>query len=99
MLINQGIWTRIAKKLYIFVIFQGGGGSDPLPPPLWIRACGTMMKTMRMMMLVMLALKTTSFVLAWKQLSINTYGLEVWLTHHGGNTNLAIFAGDRDGTA
>ena len=25
----------IAKKPYIFVIFQGGGGSpDPLPPPL-----------------------------------------------------------------
>ena len=34
----QGIWTSIAKKLCIFVIFQGG--SNPLsltPPPLWIR--------------------------------------------------------------
>ena len=37
-LIFQGIWTSIARKPYIFVIFQGG--QDPLPPsPLWIRAC------------------------------------------------------------
>ena len=29
----QGIRTSIAKKSYIFVIFQGGGrGSDPVPP-------------------------------------------------------------------
>ena len=37
----QYIWTTIGKKPYIFVIFQGGGGLDPLPPPplLWIRAC------------------------------------------------------------
>ena len=33
--IFQGIRTSIAKKLYIFVIFQGGG--DTLSPPLWIR--------------------------------------------------------------
>ena len=33
----QGIRTSIAKRLYIFVIFQGGGGLDPCP--LWIRAC------------------------------------------------------------
>ena len=40
--IFQGIWTSSAKKPYIFVIFQGGGGSGPhAPPPLWIRACGT----------------------------------------------------------
>ena len=37
-MIFQGIWARIAKKPYIFVIFQGGGGPDPLPP-LWIRTC------------------------------------------------------------
>ena len=37
-MIFQGIWTSIAKKPYIFVIFQGGGGLDPLSP-LWIRAC------------------------------------------------------------
>ena len=24
--IFQGIWTRIAKESYIFVIFRGGGG-------------------------------------------------------------------------
>ena len=31
----KGIRTSIAKKTYIFVIFQGGGGgSDPLFPPL-----------------------------------------------------------------
>ena len=34
--IFQGIRTNIAKKPYIFVIFQGGG-TDPCPP-LWIRA-------------------------------------------------------------
>ena len=32
----QGIWTSIANKPYIFVIFQGGSG--PLSP-LWIRPC------------------------------------------------------------
>ena len=32
----QAIWTSIAKKPYIFVIFQGGGVSGPRPP-LWIR--------------------------------------------------------------
>ena len=31
----QGFWTSIAKKPYIFVIFQRGGGPDPLSP-LWI---------------------------------------------------------------
>ena len=35
-LVFQRFWTRIAKKPYICVIFQGG--PDPLPPPpLWIR--------------------------------------------------------------
>ena len=34
--IFQRIRTNIAKKLYIFVIFQGGGGSWS-PAPLWIR--------------------------------------------------------------
>ena len=34
---NQGIQTSIAKIPYISVIFQGG--PDPLPSPLWIRAC------------------------------------------------------------
>ena len=29
-----GIRTRIAKKPYIFVIFQGGGDLDPLSPTL-----------------------------------------------------------------
>ena len=35
----QGIRSSIAKKFYVFVIFQvgGGGGPDPLSP-LWIRA-------------------------------------------------------------
>ena len=43
-MIFQGIWTNIAKKLYILVIFQGGGGggegggvqtlSPPLDPPM-----------------------------------------------------------------
>ena len=40
--IFQGVCTSIAKKPYIFLIFQGrggeGGGSDHLSP-LWIRAC------------------------------------------------------------
>ena len=31
--IFQGIRTCIARKPYIFVIFQGGGGAAP-PPPL-----------------------------------------------------------------
>ena len=34
-MIFQGIWTSIAKKPYIFVIylaFGGGGGPDPLYP-------------------------------------------------------------------
>ena len=30
----HGIRTSIAKKPYIFVIFQGGGGPYPLSPPL-----------------------------------------------------------------
>ena len=30
--IFQGIWTSIAKRPYIFVIFQGGGGPDPCSP-------------------------------------------------------------------
>ena len=38
--IFQGIRTSIAKKPYIFVIFFGEGGPDPLsPPPLWICTC------------------------------------------------------------
>ena len=37
--IFQGIQTSIAKKPYIFVFFQGGGGSRPPAPPLWIRPC------------------------------------------------------------
>ena len=36
--IFQGIRTSIAKKPYIFVIFQGGGGAEPLSL-LWTRAC------------------------------------------------------------
>ena len=34
-LVFQGIRTSIAKKPYIFVIFQGGGGGglDPMSPP------------------------------------------------------------------
>ena len=28
-MIFQGIWTSIAKKPYIFIIFQGGGGAHP----------------------------------------------------------------------
>ena len=28
----QGIQTSIAKKSYIFVIFQGGGSGPPFPP-------------------------------------------------------------------
>ena len=36
--IFQGIQTSIAKKPYIFVIFQGGSEPPvPPPPPLWIR--------------------------------------------------------------
>ena len=35
--IFQGIRTSIAKKNYIFMVFQGV--PDPLPPPLWIRPC------------------------------------------------------------
>ena len=31
--IFQWIWDSIAKKPYIFVIFSGGGGPDPLSPP------------------------------------------------------------------
>ena len=31
--IFQGIPTSIAKEPYCFVIFQGGGGPVPLPPP------------------------------------------------------------------
>ena len=31
--IFQGIWTSIAKKPYIFVIFHGGGVRTPWPPP------------------------------------------------------------------
>ena len=34
----QGIQTSIAKKPYIFVIFQGGGGVRTPCPLLWIRA-------------------------------------------------------------
>ena len=30
--IFQGILTSIANKSYIFVIFQGGGGPDPMTP-------------------------------------------------------------------
>ena len=33
-LVFQGIQTSIAKKPYIFVIFQGGGCPDPLSTPL-----------------------------------------------------------------
>ena len=32
--IFQRIQTSIAKKPYIFLIFQGGGGPEPLSPPL-----------------------------------------------------------------
>ena len=45
--IFQGIWTSIAKKPFIFVIFQGGGGDlDPCPPSgsahdrlVWVYTC------------------------------------------------------------
>ena len=36
LVIFQGIRTSITKKSYIFVIFRGGGGPDPLSPPLRI---------------------------------------------------------------
>ena len=36
-MIFKGIQTSIAKKPYIFVIFQGGRGLDPLSPPLDLR--------------------------------------------------------------
>ena len=32
LLFFQGIWTSIAKKPYIFVIFQRGGCPDPMSP-------------------------------------------------------------------
>ena len=32
-MIFQGILTSIAYKPYILMIFQGGGGPDPCPPP------------------------------------------------------------------
>ena len=35
---RQGIRSSFAKKFYIFVNFQGGGGCPEPPPPLWIRA-------------------------------------------------------------
>ena len=38
----QGIWTRIAKKPYIFVIFHGGPDRHPPPPSLWIRTSNTL---------------------------------------------------------
>ena len=38
-LVSQGIRTSIAKKRCIFVIL--GGGLDPYPPSLWIRACNS----------------------------------------------------------
>ena len=46
-LIYQGIWTSIAKKPYIFVIFQVGSG--PPAAPLWIRVCsiGVQMRFLR----------------------------------------------------
>ena len=34
----NGIQTSIAKEPFIFVIFPGAGGPDPLSP-LWIRTC------------------------------------------------------------
>ena len=34
----SGSGPVLLENLY-FVIFQGGGGSGPLSPPLWIRAC------------------------------------------------------------
>ena len=37
-LVFQGIWTSIAKKQHFFMIFSGGVGQSPPPPP-WIRAC------------------------------------------------------------
>ena len=36
-MIFYGVWTSIAKKPYIFVIYQGGGSGPPAP--LWIHAC------------------------------------------------------------
>ena len=33
-MIFQGMWTSIVKKPFIFVIFQGGGGSGPPAPPI-----------------------------------------------------------------
>ena len=35
----SGVWINIAKKPYISVIFQGGGGGSGSPALLWIRAC------------------------------------------------------------
>ena len=44
-IVFQGIRTSIAKKSYIFVIFQRGSVLPAPPPPphthLWIRACGS----------------------------------------------------------
>ena len=41
-LVFQGIQTSIAKKPYIFVIFQGGGVRTPCPPH-WICPCNVWM--------------------------------------------------------
>ena len=36
----RGSGPVLLEKLYIFVIFQGGGSGPPVPhPPLWIRTC------------------------------------------------------------
>ena len=43
-MIIQGIWTSFAKKPYIFMIFQWGGGIRTSYPPLWIRACSQSIK-------------------------------------------------------
>ena len=38
-LVFQGIRTNIARKPYIFVIFQEWGSGLSAPLPFWIRAC------------------------------------------------------------
>ena len=60
----NGIRTNIAKKSYLFVIFQGGGGPDPLYP-LWIGLCNKKIQARSSVFISVLCWTITPFHINW----------------------------------
>ena len=81
-MIFQGIWTSIAKKPYIFVIFQGGGPtplSPPLDPPMKVAVQGKLARVQEGSLCLQPLDKTSKFCHFLQSLHIGVGGVQ-WLS-------------------